>query len=190
MPNQKTRKAKRGGGPLNYVKGKLGFTNTTPVVGPNGLTNAQRATLNVKKRKSQSKVANYLKTPGEFKYTNKERIEKEFRLAVEELKEENPEEVKQSVLTIQEQIIAGLKSQVSRETGAVIITLPVGIAQILVKALRVFLAFFALFVGFAATLFGSENAIARIVSAALPNTQFNTTSNAYRHARKFTGATM
>lgn len=174
-----TRKA-RGGGLFDF------FTGSKPSVGSNGLTNAQRTQLQINKSKSQSKVSNYLGTPGKFKYTNKERIEQEFRAAIKEMG--NLKEARSAVQEVRDKLESALKSQTSRETGAVVITLPVGLAQIFIKALRVFLAFFALFIGLAATVMGQENAVARIVSATLPNTSFNTTKKFYKGARTFTGA--
>ncbi len=195
MPNQKTRKAKRGGGPLNFIKGKLGLTSTTPVVGNNGLTNAQRQQLQIEKSKSHAMVSNYLKTPGEFKYTNKERIEKEFRSALDDIKKEDPKEVTSSLKTLYDGLVKAYQSETSKKIGvgarevtAVTITLPVGGLQIMIKGLRLIIAFFVFWIAVVGNFLQLDIAIAKAVQAAAPNASFDTTSNFYKGARQFLGA--
>lgn len=173
---------KRGGGLFDFFKPKA----STP--------QQQIANLELQKaaakRKSQSRVANILSKPGEVVYTNKQRIDAEFGAKIKELMSqiEQPKETQAAVGSVTASIEAALKSQAARETGAVVIAIPVGLAQLFVKAARVFLAVMLFIFGFApAGLLGS-NALVTAVTAVAPNLKFNTTKGAYNAARRFTGA--
>lgn len=169
---------RRGGGPLNWLRGKKN-TNQQQIA---SLETQARAAA----RKSQSRVANILAQPGEFKYTDKERIFYEYQDLMDKI--EKPQESVSAVATVIQSMETALKSPAARETGAVVITLPVFIVQLFIKAARVFLALMIFLFGIGPSLFGAENALAKAVYAAAPNVTFNTTEAAYKYARKVTGA--
>lgn len=140
-------------------------------------------------RKSKSRVANVLSQPGKVVYTNKARISANFDAKIQELMSqiEKPQESASAVKSIVSSVETALKSQAARQTGAVVITIPVFVAQLFVKAARVFLAVMVFFFGLVPEAFGSEGAISNLVGKALPNRTFNTTARVYNAAKKFTG---
>ena len=167
-----TRKSMRGG--------LFGFGNK-PV---NTAASTLKAKRNYNLAHSKSRVANILSAPGQVKYTNKERIEASYQKAIAELKTiENPVETTSILNTISKNVEQALKSQEARETGAVVLTIPVGAAQIFLKFIRVMIAALA-FVFIDIPSMGSIPTSAYI----LPNASFNTTQKAYNKARKFTKA--
>lgn len=173
-----TRRAKRGGGIFNLLTGKPKTPAATTPTASN-----LKAKRNLNLAHSKSRVANVLGTPGQFKYTNKERIESEYQKAIEELKKiEKPKETASALKTVATSMQQALQSESARTAGAITITIPVGVAQLAWKAMWVFLAAMAF-------LFIDIPSMGTIpVSAALvPNRGFNTTQNAYRGARKTMG---
>lgn len=182
MPKYTRRK--RGGGLFDFFSGK---SKQNAIKQEISSLEAQR---NAAVRKSKSRVANVLSKPGEVVYTNKNRIRKEFGEQIAELLSqiEQPEQTKSALESLSSSLENGLKSQRARETGAVVITIPVGLAQVAVKAIRIFLAILAFFIGIASEIIGAEGAISELVRMAAPNTSFNTTRAAYQSAREFTGA--
>ena len=124
-----TRKAKKGGGIFNLLTGKP----KTPA----GPTESNlKAKRNMNLAKSKSKVANVLGTPGQFKYTNKERIESEYQKAIAELKKiEKPKETASALQTLATKLREAAESDTARKAGAVTITIPVGVAQLAWKAM-------------------------------------------------------
>lgn len=172
-----TRKNRHGGGIFNFLSGSK-----------NSNVNAQASALKAKRnynlKHSKSRVVNVLGTPGTVKYTNKERIESEYQQAIEKLKTiEQPKETASALQTIASKLGQGLQSQEAKQTGAVVITIPVGMAQLAYKAIMIFLAALA-FVFIDIPSFGQIPVSAYL----LPNRNFNTTRNVYNRAQKFTGA--
>ena len=182
MPKYTRRK--RGGGLFDFLSGKPKQANIMQQV------SSLEAQRNAAVKKSKSRVANILSKPGEFVYTNKNRIRQEFHQKIEDLMMQikQPEQSKSALETLSTGIENALKSQRARETGAVVLTIPVGVAQLAVKVLRIFLAVFALFIGMGSAFLGSEGAVAALVGMAAPNAKFNTTRAAYQQARELTGA--
>jgi hypothetical protein len=148
--------------------------------------------------KSKARVANILGTPGEFKYTNKERIESEFQSKIAAIEAQygiTHEEILDGVADAQslgakdvtgtlrdmknrleEQIVA-----VGPTAAAVTLTIPVGLAQIAVKVFRIMLAI-AIFMlaTIPAGLMGvNATTTSMAMSAVLPNTNFTTTKNSF-----------
>lgn len=140
-------------------------------------------------RKSKSRVANVLSAPGTVIYTNKQRISGEFDTKIKELMSqiENPSETASALNTVVSSVENALKSQSARQTGAIVITIPVLVGQLFIKAARIFLAVMVFMFGLAPAMMGSETAVAEIVKGVAPNTQFNTTKAAYARAKQFTG---
>jgi hypothetical protein len=169
-----TRKNRKGGGMFDLLVGK-------PKADPAANLKAKR---DYNLAHSKSRVANVLGTPGAFKYTNKERIEDNYQKAIAELKKlENPKETASALQTMIGKVNTALQTPEARKTGAVVITLPVGVAQLFLKAAMLFAAALA-FVFIDVPSMGSIP-----VSAALvPNRGFNTTKAAYNQAKKLTGA--
>ena len=156
---------------------------------------AARAKRNYEMRHRKSRVANVLGTPGEFKYTNKERIEKEFQMRIERVAESFGvplEEVKEgmrdtktvsqkdsvnAMRTLEQRIDEAIKSN---PTAAVVtITLSVGLAQLAVKALRIMVAFFVFWLALPLAIFQLFDGLPYLMKELLPNTQFNTTRSWY-----------
>lgn len=172
-----TRKNRKGGGMFNLLLGKPKSVNAAANL---------KAKRNYNLAHSKSRVANILGTPGEFKYTNKERIEESYQKAIAELKKiESPKETASALQTIVTKIKTALESPEARRSGAVAITIPVGVAQLAVKAFMIFIAAMAL-VFIDLPSFGTIPMSASL----LPNTTFNTTKAAYNQAKKLTGATI
>jgi hypothetical protein len=133
---------------------------------------------------SKSRVANILGTPGNFKYTNKERIEANYQKALETLKTiEKPAESASALRTVVDRVQTALQTPEARTAGAVAITIPIGVAQLFVKLGLLFLAVLTF-------LFIDIPSMGQIpVSAYVaPNKSFNTTRAAYNQARRLTGA--
>jgi hypothetical protein len=160
--------------------GLFGFGNKPA----NTAASTLKAKRNYNMAHSKSRVANILSAPGQVRYTNKERIEETYQKAIAELKAiEKPAETTSAIRMIAGNVEQALKSQEARETGAVVLTIPVGVAQLFLKAMRVFLAAL-LFIFVDIPSMGSIPTSASV----LPNKGFNTTMNLYGKARKFTGA--
>jgi hypothetical protein len=144
-----------------------------------------------KLRHAKSRVANYLgsskgeRKPGNFRYTNKDRIEKEFEDALQKLKEEeNPKDIANASKTLLSELEKGiykLNTQGTRTAAAITITLPIGIAQLLIKVLK--LAFFALGMVFPPLLAFMDS---KQVDS-LMNMKFNTTKEIYGNAKNRIG---
>lgn len=172
-----TRKNTRGGGMFNFLKKK----NTT---GPTETVSNLQAKRNYNLKHSKSKVANILAKPGEFKYTNKEAIRAKYDQAISTLRSlEKPVESISALRTVADKVSQALQSQEAKETGAVVITIPVGVAQLFFKVARVILAAFV-FIFWDVPTMGSIPLSAYI----MPNRGFNTTEAAYAAARRTTGA--
>ena len=138
---------------------------------------------------SKSRVANILSTPGQFKYTNKATIQARYEKAIQELQKiEKPQETVSALQSISVSLDSALHSQQARETGAVVITIPVGVAQLILKAIRLFIsALVVIFVDLPLGFMSGSMAI-NLAASVAPNTRFNTTANVYERARGFTGA--
>jgi hypothetical protein len=169
-----TRKHHRGGGLFDLLTGK---TVNAPAVTESSL----KAKRNYNMRHSKSRVANY--TTGNFKYTNKGRIEGEYQKALAELKKiEKPAETQSALKTLAASIETALKTNTARKAGAITITIPVGVAQLAYKAMMVFLAAMAfLFIDLPSM--GSVP----LSPYLMPNKEFNTTQKAYNQAKQYTG---
>lgn len=138
---------------------------------------------------SHSRVANLLRAPGSFQYTNKQAIETQYQQAVAMLKSvEQPKETTSALQQLSASIDQALRSQVAKETGAVVITVPVGVAQLALKALRLFLSVLVvLFIDLPLGFMSGSHGV-NLAAAVAPNTQFNTTRSLYQKARQLTGA--
>ena len=129
-----TRKNRKGGALFNRFRKPAG----------SAVSNLQ-GQRNFNLRHSKSRVANVLSRPGQLSYTNKEAIEAKYQAAISQLKSiENPMETASALQQVSESLSSALQGRVARETGAVVITIPVGVAQLLFKALRLFLSMIAL----------------------------------------------
>lgn len=169
-----TRKSRRGG--------SLFGRKTTPSV------SQLEARRNFNVAHSKSRVANVLSRPGQLSYTNKEAIRARYETAIQQLKSiERPSETAGALKQVSDSLGSALKSQTVRETGAVVITIPVGVAQLAFKALRLFLSIFVLLFDLGAG-FISGSPTVNLAAAVAPNSRFNTTLSAYQKARTFTGA--
>lgn len=174
-----TRKNRRGGGFFNFLRGTKA---TTPAVTPS-LSNL-KAKRNYNLAHSKSRMANILSKPGQVVYTNKQRIRDEYEKAVDTLRKiEKPQETATALQQLAAQLKKAIQSPEAKETGAVVITLPVGVAQLAFKALLLFVSALVL-------VFWDIPTMGMIPLSAYiaPNAKFNTTRNAYREARKYTGA--
>ena len=173
----KTRKVRRGGGFFDFLTG----SNT-----PAGPTESNlKAKRNYNMAHSKSKVANILSKPGNFKYTNKERIQKNYESAIAELKKiEKPKETASALKTLASTMQTALESQSAKKAGAITITLPIGLAQLAFKAIMIFLAVMT-FIFIDLGSFGQFP----IASYFLPNQGFNTTLKAYNSAKQAIGVT-
>jgi len=139
---------------------------------------------------SKSRVSNVLASPGQFKYTNKEAIQAKYEKAFQELERvEKPKETFSALQAISTSLQTAIQSQAARETGAVVITIPVGVAQLALKALRLFLsALVIVFIDLPLGVMSGSPAV-NVAAGVAPNRGFNTTVNAYRKAKILTGAT-
>jgi hypothetical protein len=181
MPyTRKNRKDRRGGGIFNLLTGKSKNTTTTTTPSVSNLQGKRNYNL----KHSKSRVANILSTPGQVKYTNKERIESEYKKAIDELKKiEKPQETASALRTLAASMKEALQSDSARTAGAITITLPIGVAQLAYKAMLLFIAALVfLFIDIPSM--GSIPLSAHI----MPNRNFNTTKSAYDSAKRFTGA--
>lgn len=174
----KTRKVRnqRGAGLFDFLSGP-----STPAVSAE--ESALKAKRNYNLKHSKSRVANIMGTPGEVKYTNKERIEKQYESALAELKKiEQPKETASALKTLATSLKNALESDTARKAGAVTITLPVGLAQLAIKALMLFLAAMTF-------LFVDIPSMGQIPMSAymVPNRGFNTTKAVYNKAKQATG---
>ena len=138
---------------------------------------------------SRSRVANVLGTPGTFQYTNKQAIQDRYQQAVALLKSvEQPKETASALQQLTSSIDRALSNQIAKETGAIVITVPVGVAQLALKALRLFLSvLIVVFIDLPLGFMSGSPAI-NLAASVAPNTKFNTTASMYQKARQFTGA--
>ena len=138
---------------------------------------------------SKSRVSNILSSPGTFKYTNKAAIEQTYQNAIAELKTmEKPKETSLALQQLSASIDSALRSQSAREAGAVVITVPVGVAQLALKALRLFLSVMVIvFVDLPLGILSGSMAV-NLAAAVAPNKSFETTASMYQKARQLTGA--
>jgi hypothetical protein len=175
-----TRKNRRGGGLFNFFSGK-------PTA--NSAVSNLKAKRNYNLAHSKSRVANVLATPGKFSYTNKQAIEERYQKAVNELKKlERPQETVSALQQLSGSLDRALSSSAARETGAVVITIPVGVAQLAFKALRLFIsALILVFIDLPLGFMSGSMAV-NLAAGVAPNRGFNTTRSAYAQARKLTGA--
>jgi len=172
-----TRKNRRGGGLFNRLMGKSANTPMAPTL------NSLKAKRNYNLKHSKSRVANVLSTPGQVRHTNKERIEAEYQKAVDQLRKlENPVETASTMKTIVESIKDKLQSDEARLTGAITLTIPVGVAQVFIKGLLVFIAALVLVFWDIPTM-GSIP----LSPYVMPNRSFNTTRSAFQAAKGVTG---
>lgn len=148
-----------------------------------------RAERNYNLAHSKSRVSNVLARPGEFKYTNKNAIQARYEKAIQTLQQlEKPKESVSALRALSTSLETALESQRARETGAVIITIPIGVAQLAIKALRLFLSVLVvIFIDLPLGIMAGSPAI-NMAAGVAPNTRFNTTSAMYTKARGFTGA--
>lgn len=162
------------------------FRKATP---PTPSVSTLQAKRNYNLAHSKSRVANILSKPGDVRYTNKEAIEARYQKAIEELKKvEHPHETVSAIRSVTERLASGISSQAARETGAVVLTIPVGVAQLLLKGLRLFLSVLILvFIDLPLGVMSGSPAV-NLAAAVAPNTGFQTTQSAYGQARRFTGA--
>jgi hypothetical protein len=175
-----TRKNRRGGGLFNGLMKKAENTPKAPTM------SNLKAKRNYNLKHSKSRVANVLSTPGQVRHTNKERIEAEYQKAVDKLRKlENPVETASTMKTIVDSIKDKLQSDEARLTGAITLTIPVGIAQVLIKGLLVFIAALV-FIFWDIPSMGTIPLSAYI----LPNRSFNTTRSAFQAAKGVTGVNM
>ena len=184
MPNH-TRRAKRKGGSW--------FSSSKPNAA-SLVSNAEaKAAYNM--AHSKSRVANILSQPGKVVYTNKARIQSELKakmktiaaelgITEEELgeasrsaQEINPKDAISSVKSFTKDLKQKIK-EAAPTGGAVVLTIPVGAAQLLYKAFWVFIAIIAFFW---ALVENSDPVLA--AHAALTNADFSTTSNTYKFFR-------
>lgn len=174
-----TRKRRHGGGLFNFLSSKPTSSSL----------NNLKAKRNFNLSRSKSRVANVLATPGQFSYTDKEAIEARYQKAIQQLQSiEKPQETVSALKTITNSLQSAIESQRVRETGAVIITIPVGVAQLALKAFRVFLSvLIVVFVDLPLGFMSGSMAV-NMAAAVAPNKSFNTTAAAYAKARAFTGA--
>ena len=170
-----TRKNRKGGGIFNTLTGK----SVTMASKESNL----KAKRNYNLRHSKSRVANVLSVPGQVRHTNKERIEADYQKALEKLRSiEKPVETTQAVKGLVDKLKSALQSDEARIAGAVTITLPVGIAQLLVKGLLVFIGALVLVFYDMATFTSTP-----LSPYIFPNSKFNTTQSVYEEAKGFTG---
>lgn len=175
-----TRKNKRrGGGIFNLLTGRSKKQASMTPTASN-----LKAKRNYEMAHSKSKVANVLRKPGQLTYTNKERIESEYKKAIDELKKiEKPRETASALRSVATSMRQALESDTARTAGAITITIPVAVAQLAWKAMWIFVA--ALTFIFIDLPTMGQMPVSPYV---LPNRGFNTTESAYEGARRLTGA--
>lgn len=170
-----------------YYGGSL-FSFGSKPTGSSTVSNL-KAKRNYNVAHSKSRVANILSKPGQLTYTNKQAIEAKYQQAIQQLSQiEKPKDTVSALQAVSTKLETALQSQVAKETGAVVITIPIGLAQLAVKAIRIFLSvLIVIFVDLPLGVFSGSPAI-NLAAAVAPNRAFNTTARAYQQARKFTGA--
>jgi hypothetical protein len=169
-------KTRRGGGLFNFLSGDKAPASTAE--------SNLKAKRNYNLKHSKSRVANILAKPGNFKYTNKERIQEQYQKGIDALRAlEKPAESVEALKSVSDKVAQALQSQTSREAGAVVITIPIGVAQLFLKMARVLLAAMIFFF-WDIPSFGQMP----LSTTVLPNATFNTTQEAYNRARRLTGA--
>lgn len=149
---------------------------------------------------SKSRVANIFAKPGQVVYTNKDRIRSELQQKIEQIADEygivseDFAEIKRSAEGVSpKEAVSSLKSfaQMLNEktieaapTGAaVVLTLPVFAAQLLYKAIWIFIAIWIFFASIGGILMGSDTS--GLIKAALPNAKFNTTKSSFVWLRNY-----
>ncbi len=113
-----------------------------------------------RQRKSHSKVTNYLgssrlsneeRKPGNFRYTNKERIEEDFNKEINKIDQvldtikADPKLTQNATSYLISEMETALKSETARKVGVVTLTLPIVLVQVCVKILRVITLLLGLF---------------------------------------------
>jgi hypothetical protein len=152
-------------------------------------TSALKARRNYNLAHSRSRVGNVLRTPGSLQYTNKQAIEERYQNALTAIKSmDKPKETVSALQQLSASLDRAISSPVARETGAVVITIPVGVAQLAFKALRLFVSLLVVVFVDLPLGFLSGSPAVNLAASIAPNKTFNTTVSAYQKARQFTGA--
>ena len=158
-------------------------------------TSANTAALNLKAKRnydlahSKSRVANVLAKPGQVTYTNKAAIQERYEKAIQQLQSlEKPKETFTALQRLSNSLNTAIESDAAREAGAVVITIPFGVAQLAAKAIRVFLSIMiVIFIDLPLGFLSGSPAV-NVAASVAPNTRFNSTQAVYQKARNFTGA--
>lgn len=194
MPNTRRRQTRRRS---NQRGGIFGFGSTpAPQQQAKAAFTEAQYIANVATSRAKSRVANYLGAPGNFTYTNKNRIQGELADRISQIEEEfgvshaeimsgveaaqttSPKDVMSTISQLKSQ----LESQLTGSTAAAVtLTIPVGVAQLAVKAFRIMLAIaIFVFATIPAGLMGVNTTTTTLaMSAALPNTNFSTTAKSF-----------
>jgi hypothetical protein len=140
-------------------------------------------------------------TFGNVRYTNKERIQSEldqkieqigaaFGISHEELMDgvaasssTNPAEVTSTVKELKARIEQQLAAS-GPTAAAITLTIPVGLAQLALKAFRVWLAFVVFCIALMPVGLMGAN-VSKPVTAILPNMSFNTTKNSFSYLKSY-----
>lgn len=177
----KTRKNHRGGSRFRlFSETKVPQTTSLSML---------KAKRNYNIAHSKSRVGNYLSRPGQVNYKEKAAIQANYQEAIAKLQSiEKPKESVGALRLLSDSLQAGLGSARAKETGAVVITIPVGIAQLAIKVIRILLSVLVvIFIDLPLGVMAGSPAIDVAVAVA-PNSTFNTTQSIYQKAREFTGA--
>jgi len=190
-----TRRNRRGGGLFDAFQ--------TPTMRNMGLA----AAAGVKSRgaynlaHSKSRVANVLSQPGTVRYTNKERIQSEIDEKIDDIKEEygltdedlvkvtdwaatiKPKEAVNSMKTLSNQIRDAVNSA-APTAAAVTITIPIALAQLAWKVLRIFIAIWLFLLAIPGSMLGMAN-VSGPVAAVLPNANFQTSKNSFNFLKDY-----
>ena len=174
-------------------KGGAWFSDSKPSA--SSLVSNARAKAAYNMAHSRSRVANVLSQPGKVVFTNKERIQSELKAKLKTvaaelgISEEDLEEAtssaeemntKDAIRSVKSftQILKQKIKEAAPTGGAVVLTIPVGMAQLLYKAFWVCIAIIA----FIWAIFENADPTAA-ASAALTNSDFSTTSKAYKYIK-------
>ena len=140
-------------------------------------------------------------TFGELRYTNKERIQEEldqkifeiaaaFDISQQELMDgvtasstTNPAAVTSTIKDLKIRIEQQLAAS-GPTAAAITLTIPIGLAQLILKAFRVCLAFVVFCVALMSSGLMTTN-VSRSVSSVLPNAKFNTTKNSFSYLKSY-----
>lgn len=154
-------------------------------------TTTARASRNYQMAHSKSRVANVLSEPGSVSYTNKERIEREYKNNLERISasfgvsmEELSRGLEASKDISQKEAISTLKSledsideAIRRNPKAATITIAisVGSAQLIFKSMRVMIAAFVFMLALPFSITHMFDGLPYLMKEILPNSNFNTT---------------